>query len=97
MSEQTAHASLHAFVRGRVQGVGFRYFVERRAREMGVSGWVRNLGDGSRVEVYVEGPRQTLERLLEDLHRGPRSAAVEEVEARWSEAKGEVQGFGIRF
>jgi acylphosphatase len=66
-------------VRGRVQGVGFRYFAQRAALELGVTGYARNLDDG-RVEVYGAGPREALEALAGRLHRGPRWADVRGVE-----------------
>jgi acylphosphatase len=66
-------------VHGRVQGVGFRWFVLRRARELGVSGWARNL-PGGQVEVVAAGEPHALERLEECLRAGPRLAHVESVE-----------------
>ncbi len=87
---------MRAIVRGRVQGVGFRFFVERQASGLGLNGWVRNLGDGSSVEVLAEGPRAALESLLSDLRRGPHMAAVDDVEATWVAARGESQRFEIR-
>ena len=89
-------ARLQAIVKGRVQGVGFRYFVEHHARSRGLTGYVRNLADGRSVEVVVEGPRQALDSLLGALHRGPRRSQVEVVEARWGEGRQEFQGFGIQ-
>jgi acylphosphatase/protein-L-isoaspartate O-methyltransferase len=86
---------LEATVRGRVQGVGFRFFVERQANALGLAGSVRNLPDGSTVEVLAEGEPEKLGALLADLHRGPRHSAVESVEATWSAAKGGLPGFGI--
>ena len=71
-------------VRGRVQGVGFRWFVEREAHMLGVSGWVRNNHDGS-VEVLAVGTRDQLSGLRSRLHQGPRAArvdAVQEAEAK---------------
>ena len=62
-------------VRGRVQGVGFRYFVEREARSLGLRGWVRNLDDG-RVEVYAVGLPEQLAELAGLLWKGPRRAEV---------------------
>jgi acylphosphatase len=62
-----------------VQGVGFRYFVESAARELGITGWVRNLDDG-RVEVYATGPPDRLSELNGLLWRGPRWAEVRGVE-----------------
>jgi acylphosphatase len=87
--------ALHAIVRGRVQGVGFRFFVERQARAIGLTGYVRNSGDGS-VEVVAEGPRLLLESLLQDLRRGPRTAQVREVVADWREASGAFADFSVR-
>jgi acylphosphatase len=65
----------HAVVRGRVQGVGFRWFVRERARELGVRGWVRNRADGS-VEVEAAGEPESLERLRRSLVTGPSGAHV---------------------
>jgi acylphosphatase len=84
---------LNAMVRGRVQGVGFRYFVKRRAGELGLVGFARNLGDGASVEVVAEGSRPALEALLASLRLGPRLSHVEKVEAGWAEASGGFQGF----
>jgi acylphosphatase len=65
-----------AVVSGRVQGVGFRWFAERTARELGLQGWVRNLPDGS-VETLVEGPDDALARYFDRLRRGPAGSRVE--------------------
>jgi acylphosphatase len=70
---------VRAVVHGRVQMVGFRAFVMRHAGDAGLSGTVRNLPDGS-VEAILEGPRATVERLVELLHEGPTHARVERVE-----------------
>ncbi len=70
-------------VTGRVQGVGFRAFVERTARDIGVTGWVRNLDDG-RVEAYAVGTPEQLDELAAQLHQGPRLSEVrglEQIEA----------------
>ena len=72
-------AVLHALVRGRVQGVGFRWFVRERARELGVRGWVRNRSDGS-VEVEAEGDVASLEELRRTLAKGPAGAQVSGVD-----------------
>lgn len=66
-------------VRGRVQGVGFRWFVEHEARQLGVNGWVRNNVDGT-VEVLAIGNEQQLATLRNRLGRGPRAARVDEVQ-----------------
>jgi acylphosphatase len=65
-------------VSGRVQGVGFRWFVEREAATLGITGWVRNREDG-RVEVMATGRRELLSTLHARLREGPRAARVEEV------------------
>jgi len=66
-------------VRGRVQGVGFRWFVEREARTLGIAGWVRNRMDGT-VEVLAMGTREQLSQLHSHLRQGPRAARVDEVD-----------------
>jgi len=65
-------------VKGRVQGVGYRYFAERCARERGVTGYARNMWDGD-VEVVAQGDPKTLDAFGHDLRRGPRSARVDQV------------------
>lgn len=88
-------ARLEATARGRVQGVGFRYFVLRRGMELGLTGWVANEPDGS-VRCIAEGPRSDLEALLATMERGPAGALVESVRATWSDATGTLRDFGIR-
>jgi len=95
MNSQTQLARLHAFIDGRVQGVGFRYFVSDLALAMQFTGWVRNTYDG-RVEVTAEGERAKLEKLLEALHRGPHSAVVIQVDYDWLPATGEFASFSVR-
>ena len=68
-------------VHGRVQGVGFRYFVERAARDLGLAGYVKNRAD-STVEVYAVGGREPLDRLEQYLWAGPSFARVDSVERR---------------
>ncbi len=67
------------YIRGRVQGVGFRFFAQRAASELGLTGYVRNLEDGG-VEVYASGSAEQLARLAALLQRGPRGALVQAVE-----------------
>jgi acylphosphatase len=86
---------LDAVVHGRVQGVGFRYFVARRADRLGLTGWVANEPSG-RVRCVAEGPRASLETLLGELRDGPPGAWVERVEASWSAGTGAFDGFEIR-
>jgi acylphosphatase len=85
---------LRAFVRGDVQGVAFRWFVQREASGLGLRGWVRNRMDG-RVEVLAEGDRPALEGLTRLLSRGPRMARVDGVDSEWGTATGEFSGFRI--
>jgi len=85
---------VHVVIRGRVQGVGFRYFAAREARRLEVSGVVRNLVDGA-VEVEAEGDRASLERLVEALRAGPRAARVVSVDVGWSEGTARHRGFEI--
>jgi acylphosphatase len=66
-------------VRGRVQGVGFRWFVEREAHMLGVAGWVRNNADGA-VEVLAQGTPDQLSALRDRLQQGPRAARVDQVQ-----------------
>jgi acylphosphatase len=70
----------HVFVHGFVQGVGFRFAIEREALSRGVAGWVRNSPDGT-VEAVFEGDREDVEALVDLCRRGPRGAQVERVEA----------------
>lgn len=85
---------LHAIIKGRVQGVGFRAFVYDQASRLPITGWVRNTYDGD-VEVTAEGARSDLELLLEALHRGPRGSFVLKVIEDWTESSGEFSKFQI--
>jgi acylphosphatase len=87
---------LHAMVRGRVQGVGFRYFVIHKALGLGLRGYARNTSEGN-VEVLAQGPHPTLEQLLALLQRGPTAAEVCEVEVCWREPSSHFSGFHVRF
>ena len=81
-------------VRGRVQGVGFRWFVEREAHILGIAGWVRNNHDGS-VEVLAQGTRDQLSGLHSRLREGPRAARVDAVEVSEANAVAELSSFRI--
>jgi len=81
------------FIRGRVQGVGFRFFVERVANELGLRGYTRNLADGQ-VEVYAIGSPEQLEELAGYLRRGPRLADVRGIEQQEAPVE-KVRGFRI--
>ena len=81
-------------VRGDVQGVGFRFFVQNKASNLGLTGWARNRSDGT-VEVYAEGPAARLSELAAALHAGPRLAEVRGVE-EMDEALEKLSSFSIR-
>ncbi len=90
------HAALYARVYGMVQGVGFRYFTQRKALALGLAGYVRNLPDGS-VEVYAEGRKDLLENLLGELQQGPDFSRVDRVEFEWREPTGKYETFVIAY
>ncbi len=96
VTDGQGYVRLRAIVRGGVQGVGYRYFVLDRVRGTGLRGWVRNRADGN-VECVAEGPRPQLERLLQDLRKGPRSARVGDVEVEWGPARGDLPAFRVTF
>ena len=83
----------HAVVRGHVQGVSFRYYTIATARTLDLTGWVRNLPNGT-VEVVAEGPKVQLDSLVVFLRRGPPEANVSNVDLEWSPASGEFEIFG---
>jgi acylphosphatase len=86
---------LEATVRGRVQGVGFRYYVVRRATQLGLTGWVANEPDGS-VRCVAEGPPDAIDQLDRLLRHGPEGAVVDEVAAVRMPATGRFVGFTVR-
>jgi acylphosphatase len=86
---------LEATVRGRVQGVGFRYFVVRRAMELGLVGWVANTADGS-VRCVAEGPSAALDAFEAMLHEGPMGAIVDDVDVVRMPGTGRFERFAIR-
>jgi acylphosphatase len=83
----------HLTIGGRVQGVGFRLWMETEARRLGVSGWVRNRRDGS-VEALVSGDAAAVEELTRACRRGPRSARVDRIDEELAEAPADP-GFGV--
>jgi len=89
--------SVQVIVYGYVQGVFFRAFASRRASELGITGYVRNLLDAEAVEVQAEGERKQLEKLIDYLKVGPPSAKVEKVVINWSKYSGSHSRFGIRY
>lgn len=87
-------ARAHIFVSGRVQGVFFRQNTRKKAQELGITGWVKNLPDG-RVEALMEGEKDKVENLIEWLRKGPIIARVDGVEIFLEEYKGEFNDFII--
>jgi acylphosphatase len=83
-------------VEGRVQGVGYRDFVQRRARHLGAVGYVMNLPNGH-VRVRAEGSREILEQLVRALEKGPPLSQVEKVSVRWLPPTGRFASFDVRF
>ena len=93
----TNRAAVSATVYGMVQGVGFRFYVRRIARDLGLTGQVRNTPDGRAVEVHAEGERGHLDQLLKLLQIGPHSSRVDRIDSEWLEYKNAFSGFDIRF
>jgi len=87
---------IHIFVTGRVQGVGFRAFVQRIGVELNLTGWVRNLGY-HQVETVAEGNPQILKQFLEAVRTGPRNSLVDELNFDWEVPLGEYHSFQVRF
>lgn len=91
-----AQHRLEALVHGRVQGVSFRFYTQRRAAQLGLTGYVRNRWDGT-VQVVAEGARAELENLLAFLRVGPRSALVTKVNTRWPAPTNDFDRFEVRY
>lgn len=85
---------IHLIIEGRVQGVWFRDSTRREAISLGVSGWVRNMRDGS-VEAIIEGPEDHVKKLVSWCHHGPPGAAVSSVKETLEEWQGEYSSFDI--
>ena len=86
----------HVWVKGRVQGVGFRAHVEYGARQIGgLTGWVRNVG-WKTVEAVAEGEREKVDRFIEMMKQGPSVSRVDESTVEWEAVTGEFQDFGVK-
>ncbi len=93
----TEQAAIRVVVHGHVQGVYFRAFTLERARELAVTGYVRNLPGEDAVEVWAEGEKERLEALLGYLRVGPSGARVDEVVTSWSAETVGLSDFSIRY
>jgi len=87
---------LRLVIEGRVQGVWFRDSTRRKAKELGVFGWVRNMSDGN-VEILIEGPEERVEKLVTWCHEGPPYARVDKVKKTVEEWQGEFKSFDVVF
>ena len=103
MTRTGVNVRLTARIHGRVQMVGFRVFAEQvaaqieRTEQAQITGWIRNLPDGSTVEVVAEGPRASLDLLLDELRIGPPMAMVRQVDSEWSNAQGNLEPFELTY
>jgi acylphosphatase len=86
---------VHIWVRGYVQGVGFRAHVEYYGSLLGVTGWVRNVGYDT-VETVAEGTRAQTEKFIEMVKQGPRASRVDEARVEYETVTGEFEGFGVK-
>ena len=91
-----ARTAAEIIVEGRVQGIGYRDFVRRRAIGLGLAGYVMNLGDG-RVRVHAEGARDVIEELMRQLEKGPPLSRVDGVTVRWLLPGRRFTGFEVRY
>ncbi len=86
---------VHIWVRGRVQNVGFRAHVEYHALEIGVLGWVRNIGSDI-VETVAEGTRLQIDQFIEMVRQGPRASRVEQARVEYEATTGQLTGFDVK-
>ncbi len=84
----------HVFISGFVQGVGFRHFIRSQARELGLTGWVKNVPDGS-VEAAFQGPKEKIEEIIKHCKRGPFLSEVEKVDVKWEKIEEKFDDFVI--
>ena len=88
--------SVHLVAHGRVQGVGFRFFVREQAVPRGIKGWVKNLPDGN-VEIVAEGEKEILITFIDRVKKGPLFGTVSELQVEWIEPKNNYVNFSITF
>jgi acylphosphatase len=89
--------AVRMIVHGFVQGVFFRAFTLRKARVLGVTGYVRNLRDSKAVEIHAEGKKTELEELIDNLKIGPPRAKVEKMDVIWLDYSGNYSNFSIKY
>lgn len=95
MRKQNDLARMHVWVKGRVQAVGFRAFVQHNAVKIGVTGWVRNVGYDT-VEAVAEGNYEQLDQFFDMIKRGPSASRVDESRQERSSGTGEFTTFGVK-
>lgn len=93
---ETNDQAARVIIGGRVQGVGFRYFVYKNARRNGLTGWVRNLKDGN-VEAHFEGSEDDIQKVLELCKKGPAGSLVKEFTVSRSDPEGSWSDFDFRY
>lgn len=81
-------------LKGRVQGVGFRWFVKQNADQLGINGYVKNRYDGN-VEIQAEGEKSAIETLIQQLKKGPTFAKVHDIDVDWGDYRGHYNDFTI--
>ena len=92
--DNSQNERLHAFVKGIVQGVGFRFFIYQIGLNLGLHGWVRNRINGH-VEILSEGPKTKLDVLLDEAHKGPQMAQIIKIDFEWQKPKNDLPPFTI--
>jgi len=95
MTEQDDKLRVHVWVKGRVQAVGFRAFVQQNAMQIGVNGWVRNVGYDT-VEAVAEGTKEQIDSFLRTVKRGPIGSRVDNSREEWEKAMGEFESFRVK-
>ncbi len=95
MTKQDENVRIHVWIHGRVQGVGFRAFVQQNAIQIGVTGWVRNVGYNT-VEAVAEGTKEQTEDFLRMVKRGPLASRVEDAREEWKKTTREFKYFRVK-
>jgi acylphosphatase len=95
MTGQNETVRVHAWVQGRVQAVGFRAYVQQNAMQIGVTGWVRNVGYDT-VEAVAEGTKVQIDDFLRMVKRGPLGSRVDESREEWEQVTGEFSSFRVK-